>query len=282
MVYVYGDDGGDEKKERVRAIGVVAGLEGWWNEIESQWADRCEGIPFHAKDCESDFNDYAGRAHTANKEMYRDLTTLLAGSKLGGIGVAIDLVAFKKIFPHSLHLKASEKVAYHRAFLEVMSRGAILGENLGEIAKLTFDISSDDMYNAALQYDTMRKAEPELLKWLHPEISFVSAKLSARVQMADLLTYEAWKALDHTVGPVKRQRQSWRTLRATERFETLSYGESWFLDLKNDIESGNLERKAGFNQNDYRKWLEDKGLLHNMSNILRFINWTAKRDEKGK
>ena len=278
MIYVYADDGGDEKRTRVSAIGVVAGLEEWWQEAAELWVERCKGIPFHAKDCESDFGDYQGRPHEDNKAMYRDLTTILAQSKLGGIGIAIDLVAFKKVFPNSLHIDKSNQVAYHRAFIDVMERVATLAENIGEIAKLTFDVSTENAYNAALEYETMRKGSPELSKWLHPEVAFVPARDSPRVQMADLLTYEAWKALDHSVGPIKRERKSWKLLMGTDRFETLAYSEQWFGDLKRHIESGDLERNVKFNQGDYRQWLEEKGLNHNMTNIFRFLDWIRQRD----
>ena len=276
MIFVYGDDGADEKRERVTAIGIIAGFEDWWQETEQAWVDRCNGIPFHAKDCESDFGDYRNRSHEENKSMYRDLTTLLVQSRLGGIGVAIDLLAHKRIFPGTPH---SEQLAYHKAFLDVMNRAGSLAENIGEVAEMTFDVSTENEYNAALMYEVIRQGEPELIKWLHPKISFVPARESPRVQMADLLTYEAWKALDHTVGPIKRKRKSWQALRDTGRFETLSFSEEWFLDLKRDIQSGNLGKKVQFNYGDYQQWLKDKGRAHNMSNILRFIDWIRKRDE---
>lgn len=102
MIYAYGDDGADEKRERVIAVAVVAGNEEWWQDIEDQWVVRCGGIPFHATDCESDHGDYKSTPHTENKAMYRDLTGILAASKVGGIGIAIDLTAQKKILPQSL------------------------------------------------------------------------------------------------------------------------------------------------------------------------------------
>jgi hypothetical protein len=73
-----------------------------------------------------------------------------------------------------------------------------------------------------------------------------------RVQAADLLAFEAWKALDHTIGPVKRKRKSWELLRATQRFETFSYSQDWFRDLKAHINSGELDRIVGFNEAGYR------------------------------
>ena len=108
MIYAYGDDGSDEKRERVTAVAVIAGYEHWWQNVEDQWIVRCGGIPFHATDCESNQGDYAGIAHEENKAMYRDLTGILAASSLGGIGIAIDLVAARKYMPVLQHLHITE------------------------------------------------------------------------------------------------------------------------------------------------------------------------------
>src|SRR5258708_18306538 len=97
-------------------------------------------------------------------------------------------------------------------------------------------------------YSWIRDGNERLNKWLHPDISFMPWRESPRLQTADLLAFEAWKALDHTVGPVKRTRRSWELLRATQRFETLSYSEQRFRDLKAHMASGELEQKLGFNE----------------------------------
>ena len=124
MIRVYGDDGADEKKERVIAVAVLAGREEWWQEVEDDWIARCRGIPFHATDCESDQGDYGDIPHEENKAMYRDLTSILVASKVGGIGIAIDLPAQKKIIPGGLPL------AYYRAFLECIERAANVSREL--------------------------------------------------------------------------------------------------------------------------------------------------------
>lgn len=152
MIYVYGDDGADEKRERVIAVSVIAGTEEWWQNIEDQWLVRCGGIPFHATDCESNQKDYQNLPHEETKAMYRDLTGILAASNVGGIGIAIDLTAQKKIIPGALPL------AYYRAFLECVHRVANVAENYGQIAKIIFDISTENEHNAALLYSWARNS----------------------------------------------------------------------------------------------------------------------------
>ena len=275
MIHVYGDDSADAKRERVVAVAVIAGTEEWWQDVEDQWRVRCAGIPFHATDCESNRGDYRDIPHEENKATYRDLTGILAASMVGGIGIAIDLIAQKKILPDALPL------AYYRAFLECIERAAGAAQTLGEIAELTFDVSGENEYNAGLFYSWARNGESRFREWLAPKISFVPWRESPRVQAADLLAFEAWKALDHTVGPIKRTRKSWDLLRATQRFETYSYSEDWFRDLKAHLDSGDLQKKAGFNEADYLTWLKKNGRHHDTSNLFHFLGWIDQHDKTG-
>jgi hypothetical protein len=97
------------------------------------------------------------------------------------------------------------------------------------------------------------------------------------VQAADLLAFEARKALDHTVGPVKRTRKSWELLRATQRFKTYSYSEHWFRDLKAHLDSSELEKIVGFNESNYKEWLKSSGCQHSISNLFHFLGWISKK-----
>jgi hypothetical protein len=266
VIYAYGDDGADQKRERVLAVSILAGHEHWWQEFESQWVVRCGGTPFHATDCESDQGDYKSIPHAENKAIYRDLTGILAASKVGGIGIGIDLLAQRKILPNS------PPIAYFRAFAECLEKVANVAENLNEVCEVTYDIGTENEYNAGQVYAWLREGDERLRRLLHPKISFVSWRDSARLQAADLLAFEAWKALDHTVGEVKRTRKSWEVLRATGRFETLAYSEEWFLDLKkNYLDTGELEKKVGFTESDYIQWLQQRNQKHSMSNLISFV-----------
>ncbi len=266
MLYVYGDDGADEKSERVVSVAVVGGCEETWAELEPQWIGRCNGIPFHATDCESGHGDYEGIPHETNHAMYRDLVTLLVNSGVSGVGIAIDLVAQRKIFP------ASPNISHYRAFAETLVWVADLAENAGKVAEIVLDISAENKFNAHLIYSGIRGSESRYRNWLAPKMSFVRASECARVQAADLLAYESWKVMDHTVGQFKRNRASWAALRATGRFETRGYSEEWFFDLKRYLQSGQAEKIAGFNEAQYRKWLADQNRLNNLTNLFTFIS----------
>jgi hypothetical protein len=267
VIYAYGDDGSGANHERVIAVSIIFGYEQWWQELEDQWVVRCGGIPFHATDCESNppRGDYRGRlSHDEAKALYRDLTGILASSRLGGVGVGMDLVAKRRVFPNA------PPIDYYRAFLECLQHAAGLAERVGEICEITYDVSKENEANAALLYGQLRESEERFRRWLHPKLSFESCRDSARLQAADLLAFEAWKALDHTVGPIQRKRQSWKLLRATGQFETFSYSEEWFRDLKEHLDSGELEKIVGFNEDDYKAWLAKTGRQHNTTNLFEF------------
>ena len=270
MIFVYGDDSSDEKRQRVAAVAVVIGTGQMWNRLEPQWVARNDGIPFHAKDCESDQGDYRGISHDQNKERYKDLATMLRLSELWGVGIAIDLAAQNEIFPGAAQL------AYHKAFIEVMDRVASFAIRHGERVKFTFDISTENEYNAGLIYKGLREDNPEILQLFELEISFAQAREVPKLQVADMLAFEAMKALDNTVGPVKRSRRSWDALRETGRFEVDGYGREWFHSLKENMPE--LQKKVGFSQPDYVGWLRERDRQHNTSNLIHFVNWIAKRD----
>lgn len=101
MLFAFGDESADETKERVFAVAGVIGSEEQWESLEKKWGARCNGIPFHANDCDSNHGDFKVFSHQQNKDRYRDLTVLLTQSGLGGFGIALDLFAQKLIFPQA-------------------------------------------------------------------------------------------------------------------------------------------------------------------------------------
>ncbi|HUL35429.1 MAG TPA: hypothetical protein VL128_16200 [Candidatus Eisenbacteria bacterium] len=263
MIYAYGDDGSDERKKRVVAVSIIAGYEEWWQQLEDEWTIRCNGIPFHATDCESDKGDYKNIPHEENKATYRDLTGILAASRVGGLGIAIDLTAEKEVFPNA------PPIAYYKAFLHCLEHLVNVAENINEVCEVTYDIGPENEYHAASLYAWLRENDDRFCRLMHPKISFAPWRESARLQAADLLAFEAWKALDHTVGPIRRERKSWDLLKATNRFEAIAYGKEWFEGLKNDLPE--LEKRVGFNESDYLQWLGQQDFKHNMSNLISFI-----------
>lgn len=273
---VYGDDSSDEKRERVCAVAAVVGTWQAWRLLEREWLVRTNGIPFHAKDCESDRGDYKGTPHAENKSVYKDLVTILANSHICGLGVAVDLMAAKRAFPNP----NMADISYYRSLTRVLQAMTHLARENDEIADITFDHRLDTEHNVGLLYTSARENQAEWTPHLAAKIAFDTPRMQPRIQVADLLAHEAMKALDSYVGPVKRPtRKSWAALRATGRFETEAHSDEWFNDLKKKYPE--VVKKVGFGEQDYVKWLAERNRQHNMSNVIHFFNWFDQREASG-
>jgi hypothetical protein len=271
VILVYGDDAWDEKQERVCAVAGVVGTIPAWRAVEREWLVRTNGIPFHAKDCDSDHGDYENNPHDENKELYRDLSIMVVQSHVHGIGVAIDLIALHDIFPDA------QDISYYRAFLRVMEVMNNFAKKNAEIAEFTFDMRLESEHNAGLLYGIVRENEPEWAPYLADKVSFEFSRKNPRLQVADLIAHEAMKGMDNMVGPVKRiERRSWTALRETRRFFIEGYSRDWFTDLKRNY--AELGKKVGFCQQDYIDWLAKRKRQHNVTNLILFMDWIAKRD----
>jgi hypothetical protein len=266
MFSVFGDETADESKQRVFAVGGVIGSEEMWKKLADKWVSRTQGVPFHAVDCDSDRGDYSNTSHQENKALYRDVTTLVAGSGLGGYAFLLDLIALRKVFPDA------PDIAYYRCFVEVIDKMATCAVSNNETVKFSFDINRETRYNAAYFYSMMAKFPP-LKGILIEEINFITSKDSPGIQIADLFTHEAMKALDNQIGPVKRNpRGSWMALWNSGRFHAEVVSDDWFNNLKSKM--GLLQAQTGMKEDGYRKWLRQNNRQDNMSNKFEYMQWT--------
>jgi hypothetical protein len=271
---VYGDDSADQTQKRVCVVGIVFGPESLWEKIEPEWVERNGGIPFHARDCESNWADYKNVPKDDTKQLYADLAIMLANNGLGGFGVAVDLAAERRVFPNS------PPIAYYKCFADVLQAVKEYITPRGIRAAFEFDISKENKFNAGLMYDTIRQNEPQFFEHFEPKISFAPAREYARLQVADLMAYEAMKAMDNEVGPVKRDpRKSWIALRSTGRFDVTGYSQEWFEWLKTDGLTI-LEKRYGYGEADYIKWLKQKKRHHDLSNLFHFTSEQWKKEKK--
>jgi hypothetical protein len=269
MLSVFGDESSDETKQRVFSVGGVIGTEEAWLDLEHQWVSRTGGIPFHANDCDSDHGDFKRSAHQANKNLYRDLSIMLAESGLGGWGFAMDLSAQRKVFPEA------PDISYYKGFLEVVQAMRNCAVNNNRAVKFIFDMRRESDYNTSVLYDRMTTI-PEWKDQLFSSISFECSKDNPRLQVADLFTREVMKALDNQVAPKKREpRKSWMTLYKTGRFHAEVIGLSWFESLKSQMPK--LEADTGLSRDKYLLWLKVNKKQHNTTNLFLYMEHLDKR-----
>jgi hypothetical protein len=268
LMFVYGDESMDETCSRVCAVAGVVGTEAEWQAIEPIWTERNAGIPFHAKNCESDQGDYKVENHAENQILYRDLVTIIARSYLSGYAVATNLGAEKMYYPDT-------PLIYLRGFYGVIAAMRWWAQQHGEIAECCFDNRVESEFNAALLYANLRELDPNWKPYLADKISFESSQGNPRIQVADLFAREAMKNLDNRIGPVKREpRKSWVVLRDTGRFEIEEQDENFFASEKREWDSRLNVDNIRFSQ--YREWLSSTGRQHSLSNTIWFFGRNLK------
>lgn len=270
ILSVFGDESADETKERVFAVAGVIGSEAQWQKLEAQWVERSKGRVFHANHCDSDQGEYRNTPHRENKELYKDLTQLLAVSEMGGFGFAIDLKGQKEVFPNA------PDISYYKCLTEVMdamTRCAVFNKCS---VKFTFDQHPETEYNTGVIFRTLTDF-PVLGKHLFPNASFDSRR-NPRIQVADLFARETMKALDNVVGPVKRPpRKSLTALTDTQRFHVLAVQRDYFEDMKRKMPEA--QKITGMEEHKYHQWLKDNNRQHNITNMFLFIEHLGKLDK---
>jgi hypothetical protein len=278
MLLAYGDESMDETATRVCSAGAVVGTEAEWASIESKWVERNNGIPFHANDCDSDKGDYAPRSiedkdkkHKENKDLYRDLITLLAHSGLAGFASTMDIAAQKAAFP-----LMPDHVTYYRVLVDVIEFMKNCASDMREIVEITFDSRAESEFNATLVYANLREENPEWKQYLASKLSFECSRNNPRIQIGDLFVREAMKDLDNLIGPVKRPpRKSWLALRETHRFVAHNWSREWFRDLLPEMPK--LVKQAGFSREDYEAWLAERKRQDNLTAYIEFFHWYRSR-----
>ena len=254
----------DETCKRVCAVAGVVGTEADWQAVEPIWNERNAGIPFHAKDCESDQGDYNPKKHSENQNLYRDLTTIIAHSSLCGYAVAANLIAERAYYPDA-------PMIYLREFYGVIDAMRWWAKQNAEISECCFDNRLQTDFNAALIYANARAVDPDWNPYLSSKISFESSQKSPRIQIADLFAREAMKNLDNRIGPVKRDpRKSWIVLRDTGRFAIEEQDEDFFAAEEREWNSRLNVDNVRFNQ--YADWLRNTQRQHSLSNAIWFVN----------
>jgi len=270
MLTAFGDESSDETHKRVFAIAALFGNQEQWDALEAKWRKRTGGVDFHATECDSDQGTYKTFAHRDNKNLYKDLTILLAESKLLGYGVALDLISQEKylgeLLPESPYYKCFGEVVIHFAHIAFLSVPQ-------EQVRFIFDRRLETQYNSTFLYDYMAK----LSEWgdhtfVDDKIHFASRDVVG-IQAADLWAREVMKHLDNQIGPKKRDtRQSLKALRNSKRFGANWYVGEYFEGLAKAIAAmDGPDGYGAFKQGAYKQWLTQNKELDTYAARLRYL-----------
>ncbi|HLJ27641.1 MAG TPA: hypothetical protein VKY85_13095 [Candidatus Angelobacter sp.] len=264
MANIFGDESADERAERVFAVAAIMGTDKQWEEFVPAWVDITEGQEFHAAEWEA-LVAHDKELLDKRQKSYRKLTELIAWSGMHGWGVAVDLVSYRKAFPH-----ITSDHAYHKCFIEVVER--LIKDAIGlchRDLKLTFDCRQGSGTTGRL-YDwisSLPQWEGSLL--FADKISFANRK-NPRIQAADLLARETMKGLYDKIGPSPRSmRKSLITLASSARhFQFRFLMDDYFEQMREGL-ARDIERC----KNEYDGWLRKMGAQDNLDNRHRFMIW---------
>ena len=266
MRRAYGDESADETGKRVFAIGGLFGTRDQWIAFKTKWRERTGGKIFHATDCDTDHGKhYPKKDHNRNKQLYADLTQLVARSGLIGRGLALDLKAYNEL----LAPQVNNENPYHLCFQHVviyLARQSAMCIPRDRI-KFTFDRNHQVAYDAGALYRHFmnhNRENFEYKKLMDEELSFAT-KRTIGIQAADLIAREAMKVLDNRIGPVSRSfRVSAKVLWEGGWIKFRTLNRSWCHRV---IQEAKGHR---YLKSDYFTWLEMKGLNNTLANRLRY------------
>jgi hypothetical protein len=276
MLSVFGDESIDATQQKVFAVAGLLGDESQWSNLRAIWVERTGGKVFHASDCESDHGEFKNTPHEENLRLYKDLSKILANSKLIGFGVAIDLAGCYRYFPDIL-----EEQPYLTCFLRTvkyLSEKAALCIPASKI-EFTFDSHRDYEHTAGLIYQYLRiHRDWEPYDSIADKVSFAS-KDNVGIQAGDLWAREVMKYLEWELYRYAQYpRRSWTALYETHRFGADFIMEGFYKGLREKMPT--LEKQAGISRDSYQKWLRKR--QDNQSNRIEYLMCTEETDQKAK
>jgi hypothetical protein len=266
MYCTYGDESRDDTLNRVYAVAGVWGHQEDWDAIAGPWEDRLGGRTFHAADCEFGHREFSDLKSGEGKKIFRDLTELVANSKLFGIGTAINVAEYRETFPLDF-----EDAPYLWGFGDVLHHVTELTSvalDKEQITEVTFDRNEPIEYNANAMYEWMRVSK-KLGRYLGDTLSFACRK-TVGIQVADLFAREVMKNLDSRLSDSGRAtRLSFVRLRDTKRFIVTSLGKSDFESKKKELSKSSYRDDASLDA--YRRWLDANRLKDCLTNRIEHM-----------
>ena len=267
MLIVHADDSSDEKGERFFSVAGVMGTQEEWNALEIDWLKRTGGKIFHATDCESGYGDYKEISKDYRLKEYKDLTQILAKSKMIGFCAVVNIEDYKISKLYDL-----KYAPYFECFVTVVLRFVKLARVYipqQQTVKFIIDNNHNVQHNAAYLYEEYLAKRPEYKEYT----SFMDRELGVGksdkigIQVADLFSHEAMKHCDNIYGPIKRQvRKSIDVLFDTGRYKLRYYD-------REDFDAFNIKYESlkNMNQEDYNKWLSRYRRKDNAKNRISYL-----------
>lgn len=272
MASIFGDESADQKAERVFAVAAIMGTDKQWEDFVPEWLAITEGQEFHAAEWETQVA-HDKELLDKRQKSYRKLTELVAWSGMHGWGVAVDLVSYRKWFPH-----ITSHQAYHKCFIEVADR--LIGDAIGlcyKDLKFTFDCRQGSGTTGILYDWISSQAEWNNKVLFADKISFANRK-NPSIQAADLVARETMRGLYDKIANPRAMRKSFITLADTARHFQFDF----LVDTYFEQMHKGLNKKIEQCKSEYSAWLKDIGAQDTPAERHRFLIWQDAQALRGK
>jgi len=261
MLSVFGDESHDEKQQRIFVVAGVAASQEVWDAFTPVWIDRLGGKIFHAAQCEAGRGEFKGMSKEERSKLHKDLAKILARANIIGLGIGIDILAYRDIFPD-----VPRYMCYYMCFVPLV---LLFGTKASEIdpqqkSKFYFDQNPQTDSHSLKLYDHMINFPEVRFSSYFDEISIADRK-QVGIQCADLFAREVMKDIDNRhLGGIKYNiRKSWKILFGTHSFVYLYRNREWLLSLKKKYEN--------LNQPKLGEWLAKRKLANNIENRIKYV-----------
>lgn len=286
-VKMYGDESADETKGRVFVIAGVVGTENDWLLSTREWLRRTRGLPFHATDCESrNAKNPDRQKHQDDKDLYRDLTIILAKSDLAGFAFALDLQTYHEVFPVTF----VPDWAYYKCLADLIGGATRTARKFNDDPTIEDDVRLEFTFDSRLESNgtagtlyTMMASHPDWKESgiFDTKITFQGGTSEPRLEMGDLLAREAMKDLDRRITKSSRPiRRSFIALQETGKFKFIERGREYWDDLRTMVE----KPEALELMEEWDRWLfrtrkaQDGKPARTMQNWILFNAWIDNQD----
>jgi hypothetical protein len=205
----YFDDSGDEKQKRFAAIGGLIAGSGPWNIFDKHWSVATYDLkgPFHATDCESQKEVFAGWSIPQSNALMKKLVGIIRLSGVMTFGAVVPIPEYRAVFPDG-----GKYDPYFLAFKQaIINMGRIAADiaphTVQEVGMRVIVEDGDSTPGAFKIWHELRRIE----YWEHAKYLTgfdTGTKTLLALQGADLMAREAFKHADNlgirkTRKPVK-------------------------------------------------------------------------------
>ncbi|MGH9401487.1 MAG: DUF3800 domain-containing protein [Terriglobia bacterium] len=206
------DESSDKGGKKVFSVGAVIGNDRKWQWLQDEWKTvlKQEGIAyFRSNDCAAmtgQFLKFRKNKHRITpvegrkgNDIRHALLERIADSRTTGVGIAIDMDAFRKVANSRDRLDAFGGTPYYHCYFLAMTQCALLIKQHLRGDALAFGYDEHQEYGEHLKsvYDDFKRLNPDVAAQMRA-ISPFDDKVCIPVQVADLIAsivrkYTLWK-----------------------------------------------------------------------------------------